>query len=309
MTDTRHAMTRRTGTRTLGRVGVWSMGLREHHDAGAVADAAAELEDLGYSSLFIPGRAGGDVLATARSLLEATERIAVVTGILNIWIHDATEVARRREEIETEHAGRFWLGLGVSHARLVGPQGFDRHSGPLGAMRAYLDGLDAADPPVPRRTRLLAALGPKMIELSRDRAGGAHPYLVPVEHTRRARAILGPGPLLAPEQPVLLESDPSRARRLARSYLSRYLESLPNYANNFLHLGFAPEELRDGGSERLVDAVVAWGDEERIAQRIEEHLHAGANHVCLQVITDSPAELPLESWRRLAPALEGLALP
>lgn len=286
----------------LGRVGIWSMGLREHADGAAVAEAAAELEALGYSALFIPGRAGGDVLGAAGRLLRATRGVAVATGILNIWMHEPEEVARGRAALASAHPDRFWLGLGVSHAALVNRDAPGRYRRPLSAMRTYLDRLDAAEPPVPRDGRVLAALGPKMLALAGERAAGAHPYLVPVEHTRRARQALGPGPLLAPEQTVLLETDSTRARARAREYLGRYLEHFPNYADNLLSLGFTADDLRGGGSDRLVDAVVAWGDEAAIAARVAEHHRAGADHVCIQVVAE-PERLPREEWRRLAPAL------
>jgi probable F420-dependent oxidoreductase len=280
------------------------MGLREHPDAGAKAEAAAELEELGYSALFIPGRAGGDVLGAARALLRATHRTVVATGILNVWMQSPEDVARRYATIEEEHPRRFYLGLGVSHAALVDRDDPGRYARPLTKMRSYLDRLDDAVAGVPVEARLLAALGPKMLDLAARRAAGAHPYLVPVEHTLRARATLGPGPLLAPEQPVLLERDPGRARSHAREYLRRYLERFPNYVNNLRRLGFGEDDLQGGGSDRLVDAVVAWGDEEAVARRVAEHRDAGADHVCIQVI--GPAdELPLAAWRRLAPALAG----
>jgi probable F420-dependent oxidoreductase len=179
-------------------------------------------------------------------------------------------------------------------------------------MRAYLDAMDAArfdaaappqDPP-----RVLAALGPRMLELARDRSWGAHPYFVPVEHTTRARAILGPDRLLAPEQAVVLEADPDRARKVARLHTSAYLK-LPNYANNLRRLGFGEDDLSNGGSDRLVDAIVAWGTAEAVARRVEEHLSAGANHVCIQVLTEEPKSLPRAEWRRLAGTLLARATP
>lgn len=287
---------------SLGAVGIWSMGLREHPDPARRAEAAAELEELGYGALFIPGRDGGDVLGAAETLLAATRRVVVATGILNIWAHEPAEVARRRAAIDAEHPGRFLLGLGVSHATLVDRKQPGRYARPLARMRTWLDALDAADPPVPASARVLAALGPRMLALARARSAGAHPFLVTVEHTRRAREILGPDRLLAPEQPVVLEPDPSRARERARAYLRRFLASFPNYVSNFLRLGFGDDDVAGAGSDRLVDAVVAWGDEEAIARRVAEHRAAGADHVCIQVIA-GPDELPLEAWRRLAPAL------
>lgn len=277
----------------LGRVGVWSNRLRYHEDRAAVADAAAELDELGYGALWLPD-VGGDVLGDVEHVLDATRRCAVATGILNIWMHEAAAVAQGRAAIEERHPGRFLLGLGASHAAVV-----EAYRRPYSSMVGYLDALDAADPPVAPGDRVLAALRPRMLELSRDRAAGAHPYLVPVEHTRHARERLGPDRLLAPELGVIL--DPVDGLAAARAHVADYLQ-LPNYVRNLEHVGFGPDDLRDGGSERLVRALVAWGDEDAIAARVQEHLDAGADHVCVQVLgVDEP--LPRDVWRRLAPAL------
>lgn len=284
----------------LGGTGIWSRGLRYHEDRGAVADAAAELEELGYSALFAPD-IGGDVLGDVEHLLASTRSVSVVTGILNIWMHEADEIALGCARIEEGYPGRFQLGLGASHAAVVDATGRGRYRRPLSTMRSYLDRLDAAAPPVPSEARLLAALGPRMLELARDRAGGAHPYLVPVEHTRIARAALGEQHLLAPEQGVILEPDPSRARERAREDLAGYLQ-LPNYTNNLLRLGFTEADLRDGGSDRLLDALFVRGDEEAVAERLAAHREAGADHVCLQVI-GAVEDLPRREWRRLAAIL------
>jgi probable F420-dependent oxidoreductase len=283
----------------LGAVGVWCRDLRYHADRGAVVDAAAELEELGYTALFLPD-AGGDVLGDVEHVLDATRSVAVATGILNIWMHEPEAVAAGRAAIEERHPGRFLLGLGASHASLVG----DRYERPLTAMRSYLDRLDATEPTVPRDSMMLAALGPRMLELARDRTIGAHPYLVPPEHTRRARDLLGPGRLLAPEQAVLLESDRRRARERGREHLAPYLQ-LPNYVANLQRLGFGEADRAAGGSDRLVDAIVAWGDEDAIASRVAEHRAAGADHVCIQVVGEG--ELPRAAWRRLASVLTALA--
>jgi probable F420-dependent oxidoreductase len=276
----------------LGRIGIWSNRLRYHEDRAAVADAAAELDELGYGTLWLPD-VGGDVLGDVEHVLDATRRVAVATGILNIWMHEAPAVAAGVAALDERHPGRFRLGLGASHATVV-----EAYQRPYSSMVAYLDALDAATPTVAPGDRLLAALGPRMLELARDRAIGAHPYLVPVEHTRQARAALGPGRLLAPELAVVLEPDDGPA--VARAHVADYME-LPNYVRNLRRLGFGDEDLRDGGSERLVRALVAWGDEQAIAQRVEEHLEAGADHVCLQVLSAQP--LPREAWRRLAEIL------
>jgi probable F420-dependent oxidoreductase len=285
---------------TLGRVGIWCRDLRYHDDRAAIADAAAELEELGYSALFLPD-AGGDVLGDVEQVLSATRTAAVVTGILNVWMHDAQAVAEGRARIEERHPGRFTLGLGASHHTLVG----DRYRRPLTTMRDYLDRLDAAAPPVPVDRRMLAALGPRMLELARERSGGAHPYFVPPEHTRRARELLGPDRLLAPEQAVLLETDAGRARERGRAHVAPYLE-LPNYVANLERLGFGEADRSGGGSDRLVDAIVAWGDESAIAARVAGQLAAGADHVCIQVVGVEDGALPGASWRRLAPALMAL---
>jgi probable F420-dependent oxidoreductase len=279
----------------LGSVGIWCRDLHYHHDRAAIADAAAELEELGYGALFLPD-AGGDVLGAVEHVLSATREVAVVTGILNVWMHEAGAVAEGRARIEQRHPDRFLLGLGASHHTLVG----ERYSRPLSTIRDYLDELNAAVRPVPPYARMLAALGPRMLALARKRSVGAHPYFVPPEHTLRARELLGPDRLLAPEQAVLLETDPSRARERGRAHVAPYLE-LPNYVANLERLGFDEADRAGGGSDRLVDAIVAWGDEAAIAARVREQLEAGADHVCIQVVEEG--ELPRAAWRRLAPAL------
>ena len=278
----------------LGRIGIWSGHF--YGDRAEVTETAAELEELGYGTLWFPNRPNAFELA--RDLLAATRRLVAATGIVSIWTHPAAEVAEAHHAITEAHPNRFLLGLGVSHPHLVDREEAGRYSRPVTRMRAYLDQLDAAQQPVPTAERMLAALGPRMLELARDRSAGAHPYLGTVEHTRRAREVVGPGRLLAPEQAVVLESDADRARAAARGHLSRYLQA-PNYTNNWMRLGFTPDDLADGGSERLVDALVAWGSPQAIRDRVERHLRAGADHVCVQVITDGQG-LPREQWRRLA---------
>jgi len=300
----------------LGSVGIWSRELRYHPDAGARAAAAAEIEDLGYSAIFIPD-AGGDVLGAVEHLLAATRQIPIATGVLNIWMHEAAEVARGRADLVTRFGSRFLLGLGSSHAPLVESAMRGPYTRPYSRMVEYLDALDAAPPAspslsprpspftVPARERMLAALGPRMLELARDRAGAAHPYLVPPAHTALARETLGPGTVLAPEQAVLLDSEPLRGRERARAFVSDYL-ALPNYVRNLRRLGFAEDDFRRGGSDRLVDALVARGDEEAVARRVREHHDAGADHVCIYVIGGAAETLQLGAWRRLAPALTSL---
>jgi probable F420-dependent oxidoreductase len=286
----------------LGRIGIWSRELRFHADRAQAVDAAVELEELGFGALFIPD-VGGDVLGAVAELLDATRRIPLATGILNIWMHDAAEVAAGVAAIERRHAGRFLLGLGASHAAVVDAEGPARYGRPFSVMRDYLDALDAQLRPVPEPRRILAALGPRMLELSRERSGGAHPYLVPPEHTLLAREILGPGRLLAPELSVLLEPDPERALQRARAFVADYLR-LPNYTRNLRRLGFNDADLDGAGSDRLARALVAFGDEQAIADRVAAHHDAGADHVALHVI-GAGETLPREAWRRLAAALLG----
>ncbi|HUY55417.1 MAG TPA: TIGR03620 family F420-dependent LLM class oxidoreductase, partial [Candidatus Nanopelagicaceae bacterium] len=213
--------------------------------------------------------------------------------------------------LDEAYEGRFLLGLGVSHVPLVNSRGhvYDR---PYSAMRAYLDAMDASqyDAPMPagQPLRVLAALGPRMLELAAEKADGAHPYFVPVEHTEQARVALGSDRLLCPEQAVVLESDPQQARATARHHTSSYLR-LPNYRRNLERLGFTSEDFEGGGSDRLVDAVVGWGDVGRVARRVLEHLQAGADHVAIQVILRDPAQVPSREWEALASELGLAAVP
>lgn len=286
----------------LGRIGVWSRELRFHEDRPAAIDATRELEALGYQAAWIPD-VGGPVLEAADELLRATDAIAVATGILNIWMHGAGEVARGRAALERDHPGRFALGLGASHAAVVDDGEPGRYRRPYSAMRAYLAELDASTPPVASGERLLAALGPRMLELAREQAAGAHPYLVTVEQTAAAREALGAGRVLAPELSVVLDADRERGLAAARKHLAGYL-TLPNYTANFHRAGFAEADLADGGSPRLVEALVAVGDEGAVAARVGEHLAAGADHVCIQIVHPGGDEyLARDEWRRLAPAL------
>jgi probable F420-dependent oxidoreductase len=284
----------------LGTFGIWSMAwtnaLREDGKLSPeFADAASELDLLGYGTIWL----GGSPAATyAAPMLEATPRITVATGILSIWEHTPAEVAAQRAELERAHPGRFVLGLGTSHESFT-----DRYQRPYSAMREYLTALDQAPEPVPVRGRVLAALGPKMLALARDRAAGAHPFLVTPGHTSQARRILGPEALLAPEFKVVLEADPERARAIARQYLTLYL-GLPNYISNLVRMGFGDDDFLNGGSDRLVDAMFAFGDADGVAARAREFLAAGADHVAIQVVGEDPEhDLPFEAWRLLATAL------
>lgn len=283
----------------LTGVGLWSSQLR-YGNPGEAADAAAELDELGFPALWIPD-VGGPVLDAVDNLLSATSKTVIATGILNLWMHDPAEVATRYATLTETHGERFLLGIGVSHAPLIDSQEPGRYRKPLAATKAFLDGIDASPQPVPTGNRVLAALGPKMLELSATRAAGAHPYLTSPEHTRQAREVLGEGPLLLPEQSVLLTDSREQAREIGTDWLKSYL-ALPNYANNILRTGFTEEDISTV-SDRLFDALIAWGDEETVLRRVTEHRDAGADHVCVQVLTADPREFPREQWRRLAAAL------
>jgi len=293
----------------LGRVGIWSRELRFNPDRGARSAAAAELEELGYSAIFIPD-VGGDVLGAVAELLAATRRVPLATGILNIWMHAPEAVARGHADLVARFGPRFLLGLGSGHAPLVESALGVPYTRPYAKMAAYLDALDAAAAPVPAGMRMLAALGPRMLALARARAGAAHPYLVPPEHTAAARQALGPDVVLAPQQAAVLDADPARGRERAREFVNDYL-ALPNYVRNLRRLGFTDDDLRGPASDRLTDALVAHGDEDAIAARVRAHHEAGADHVCLHVVgapaagPEQAEALPLAAWRRLAPALTG----
>ncbi|MFD6275109.1 TIGR03620 family F420-dependent LLM class oxidoreductase [Streptomyces sp. NPDC060209] len=282
---------------TFGQVGIWSSALHGSRadDAGrkAIAEAVAELEELKYGTLWI---GGSPSVEDAAAVVAATGTVTVATGILSIWDHAAEDVAARINAIDASSRGRFVLGLGVSHGPMV-PQ----YAKPYSAMVTYLDALDAATPPVDSGHRVLAALGPRMLKLAADRALGAHPYLVTAEHTAEARAALGPDALLAPELSVVLDTDIDRARTTARNMLAMYLK-LPNYTDNLLRLGFAENDFDGGGSIRLLDALFALGDAERVKTRTREYLDAGADHVALQILTadEGGSGLPRAEWRELA---------
>lgn len=285
-------------TSRLGRIGIWSMELR-FGDPAATAAAATELDELGYGTLWIPGAMGGELLNDVNRLLSATTKANIATGILNIWKHEAHDVASWWHALTPEHKARFLLGLGVSHGATVGAA----YSKPLSAMKGYLAHL--AGEGLPADSICLAALGPRMLELARDQTAGAHPYLVTPEHTAIAREALGAGPLLAPEQGVVLETDRARARDIARPYVKGYGQ-LENYANSWRRLGFSEDDIANT-SDRLVDALFACGDEDVIAERINAHFAAGADHVCLQVVGPRPGDMDvsavLPAWRALAKAL------
>jgi probable F420-dependent oxidoreductase len=289
----------------LGRVGLWTFQL-DLQPAARAQEAAREIEGLGYRALWIPEAFGREALTNAGLLLAGTERLVVATGIANVWARDAMAMAAAQKTLDEAYPGRFLLGIGVSHKPMVDDLRGHRYQKPLTYMRDYLDAMDRAlfmapAPAVPG-TRVIGALHPKMLRLAAERTAGAHPYFVTPEHTARAREILGRGPLLAPEQAAVLESDPAAARAVARTHMAIYL-GLPNYRRNLVALGFGDDDFADGGSDRLVDAIVAWGGVDAVATRVRAHLDAGADHVCVQVLDPDPNALPMAQWRALAPAL------
>ena len=288
----------------LGRVGIWHF--LDTAPAADAQQAARELESLGFRARWIPEGLGREAFTHAALLLAGTERLIVATGIANVFARDAMAMANAQKTLAEAYPGRFLLGMGVSHAPLVaGLRGHD-YARPLTYLRRYLDAMDAAPftgaAPAEPPPRVLASLHPKSLELARERAWGSHPYFVPPEHTVRARAILGAGKLLAPEQMVCLERDAATARGIARQAMQMYL-GLPNYVTNLLTLGFTEDDVANGGSDRLVDAIVAWGPLETIVARVRAHHDAGADHVCLQVLSASTRELPRQAWRELAAAV------
>ncbi len=291
----------------LGRVGIWTFQLDLQPMARA-QELAVELEELGYGSLWVPEAVGREPFVNTALLASATRRIVLATGIASVQDREALSMNAGWKAMSEAFPGRFLLGMGVSHAPMVEHVLGKVYDKPYSQMVAYLDAMDKglyfAAPPVVDPARVLAALGPRMLRLAAARTAGAHPYFVPVEHTAFARETLGVGPLLLPEQAAVLETDPEVARAIARTHMATYL-GLPNYTNNLRRLGWGDDDLGHGGSDRLVDAIVAWGDEEAIRARVQDHLDAGADHVCVQVLSSDPGGLPLDGWRRLAPVLLG----
>lgn len=274
----------------LGRFGIWtSYRALGEENAG---DAAALIESLGFGAVWL---GGSPQLPKLRPLLAATERIVAVTGILNVWHSEPDQVARDYAQLADEFPGRVLLGIGIGH-----PEATSEYTKPYSAMRTFLDGLDAASPPVPREGRCLAALGPRMLDLSAERSLGTHPYFVGVAHTRSARERLGDGPLVAPELACVLDDDRDAARAAARKYAESYLR-LSNYTRNLLNHGFTDEDVAGQGSDRLIDEVVPQGDAQTIAAAAQRHIDAGADHVCLQTVGVSG--VPRAQWSALAQAL------
>jgi probable F420-dependent oxidoreductase len=281
----------------IGPVGIWTYGIWQ--DADDAAEAVVELDELGYGALWLGSSDGG--LELHEALLAASRRIVVGTAIINIWMNPPATVAASYQRVERSYPGRMLIGLGSSHAGMTRGQEYR----PCQKMVSYLDELDVLRPTVPTDRRVLAALGPKMLRLAADRSAGVHPYLVTPARTKESREILGPEPLLAPEQKVVLETDPIKAHQIARAVFSPHLTQ-PNYTNNLLRMGFTTADFAYGGSNQLLDAVIAWGDADTVLDRIDEHHAAGADHVAIQVLTSGDyghGPLPRQQWRELAAAL------
>ena len=288
---------------SLGKLGVWAWV--DNAGFEGAADFAQQIESLGYSALWVPEAVGCDPFVTLALLAQRTTTLKLATGIANIYARDAMAMQSVRKTLDGLSGGRLILGLGVSHPEMVSTFRQHDYGKPVSTMRRYLDAMEDAlyAGPQPERQGLLmlAALRKNMLGLAAEKADGAHPYFVPVEHTARAREILGPDKLLAPEQMVLLETDPAEARRIARGYMATYI-GLQNYRNNLLTLGFDESDFDNGGSDRLVDAIVAWGDEEALAERVRQHWQAGADHVCIQALRkDGENGFDLETVKKLAP--------
>jgi probable F420-dependent oxidoreductase len=284
----------------LGRVGVWTFAF-DALPAGDVRDAAAAIETLGYPALWVPeGGSSREIFAHLSLLLASTARITVCSGIANVTARHHEAMAGGARTLADAYGERVVLGIGIGHQSTAGRRR-QEWDDPVRRMSAYVDGMERVragpDPEVPVR-RLIAALGPRMLGVAATRALGAHTYFVPVEHTARAREVLGPEPVLAVEQTAVVSSDPPVARGIARPWAADYLE-LPNYANNWRRLGYG-DDLGDGGSDRLIDAAFAWGDASSIATRVREHLDAGADHVCIQVISGRDDDACLPALRELA---------
>ena len=280
----------------IGKLGVFHF--LDSFSAAENAELAREIEQLGYGALWYPEAVGRNSMVQATWLLANTTRLVIASGIANIYARDAQATASARLALNELSGGRFLLGLGVSHAPLVESMRGHSYSRPLAAMRDYLEKMKQATyqapTPADNGEMVLAALGPKMLELAGQQTDGAHPYNVTPEHTRRARQILGPNKRLYVEQKVALETDPSKARDLARQGLGFYM-GLPNYRNNWISLGFSEDDL-SGPSDAFLDAMVCWGDVNQVRQKLQQHYQAGADHVCIQVLGDLKAGL-----RALAP--------
>ncbi len=292
----------------LGRIGLWTHVL-DQRPMGQAAETIGAIEELGFRAVWVPEAVGRDPFVAATALLAATEQLTFATGIASIHARTAHAMQYAWKSVSEAFPGRFLLGLGVSHAPMVEGMHGHAYAKPYSTMVEYLDAMDRgvyfAAPPSVEPGRVLAALGPKMLRLSAERALGAHPYFVTPEHTAGARNILGDGPLLLPEQAVVFDSNPTTARQTARNHMGMYL-ALPNYANNLRRLGWSDEDITTA-SDRIVDAIVAWGTTEQIVARLRAHLDAGADHVSVQVLTQDQTGVPMNEWKELAAATASIS--
>lgn len=292
----------------LGRVGLWTFQLDMQPMAKA-QEAIAEIEELGFGAVWLPEAVGREPFANAALLLSGAKSLVVATGIASLHARTAMTMQAGWKTLSEAFPNRFLLGIGVSHQPMVEGVHGHAYTKPYTTMVEYLDAMDRgmyfASPPTVAPQRMLAALGPKMLKLAAERGLGAHPYFVPVEHTVVAREALGPDATLAPEIMAVLETDPVKAREIARKAMSTYL-GLPNYTNNLRRLGWGDDDLLNGGSDKLVDAIVVWGSLETVVNRIRDHHAAGADHVCVQILSADPSTLSMAQWRELATALPSL---
>lgn len=289
----------------IGRFGIWQSALNDY-PSSVVRETVAELDEAGWPTMWIPETVSRDPFVAAAVMLEATTNMKLATGIASIWARDAMTTSNASLTLNEAYDGRFLLGLGVSHHTLTEWVRKHDYSKPLTTMREYLERMDKSMfrgvEPAEKPNRVLAALGPKMLALSAELADGAHPYFVPVDHTVIAREAIGPDKLLAVEQMVVLETDPSKAREIARKHMQVYLD-LPNYANNLVRMGYSEEDV-SGAADNVVDAIVAWGSVDDVIGRVKAHHDAGADHVCIQVLEDGRS-VPMDAWRTLGDALLG----
>ncbi len=292
-------------TFSLAPLGIWTWTL-DAQPARRAQEAVAEIESLGFGAVWIPEAVGREPFAHAALLLSGSKSIVVATGIASMYARTAVTMQAGLKTLTEAFPERFLLGIGASHGHMAKALHKTVYEKPYTRMVEYLDTMDgamfAAAPPSTTPRRVLAALGPKMLQLAADRTEGAHPYFTTPEHTAAARSIMGPGPLLAPEMAVILERDATKAREIGRKFMATYVR-LPNYANNLLRHGFTESDLKNEHgvpSDRLVDAICTWGDLDTISKRIAEHFDAGADHVCIQVLKDDLMELPSAEWREIA---------
>ena len=291
----------------LGRIGLWAADFDLQPMAKA-QEAIAQVEEMGYGAVWVPEAVIREPFASTALLLSATKKMVLATGIASLHARTAQTMQAGWKTLTEAFPDRFLLGIGVSHAPMVQGVHKGNYDKPYSTMVEYLDAMDNgiffAAAPTTAPQRVLAALGPKMLKLAAERGAGAHPYFTPVEHTAFARETMGANALLAPELAVVLETDATKAREIARKYMTTYTR-LPNYTNNLKRFGFTEEEITHQ-EDRLVDAIVAWGSIDSVTAAVKGHLDAGADHVCIQVLTDKPGTLPMREWQELSDATRSL---